>query len=72
MKKFRTGTLLTIALLVSTFILSGTALATDSSSEILEKVSYDKTSLHFAEILNSFETVTANPDIFLKNVEDVE
>lgn len=70
MKKFRTGTMLTIALLVSTFILSGTALAAESSSDIFENISYDKNSLHFVEILDNFETVTANPDVFLKDVED--
>ena len=68
--KFRTYALLAVALLASILILPGIALATDSSSDILEKVNYDKTSLRFAEVLDNFETVTANPDIFLEDVTD--
>lgn len=62
--------MLTLALLVSTLVLSGTALATDSRSDILENVSCDKNSLRFAKILDNFETVTANPEVFLEDVAD--
>ncbi len=62
--------MLTLALLVSTLVLSGTALATDSRSDILENVSCDKNSLRFAKILDDFETVTANPEVFLEDVAD--
>lgn len=68
--KFRKYVLLTLALLASTLVLSGTALATDSRSDILENVSCDKNSLRFAKILDDFETVTANPEVFLEDVAD--
>ncbi|MFI5384371.1 MAG: hypothetical protein ACHQXK_09080 [Methanosarcina thermophila] len=68
--KFRAYTFLVVALLMNTLILPGTALATDSSSDILENISYDKDSLRFAEILDNFETVTSNPDVFLNDVAD--
>lgn len=68
--KFRAYTFLVVALLMNTLILPGTALATDSSSDILENISYDKDSLRFAEILDNFETVTSNPDVFLNDVVD--
>lgn len=55
---------------MSTLVLSGTALATDSRSDILENVSCDKNSLRFAKILDDFETVTANPEVFLEDVAD--
>lgn len=66
----RTLVLLTIALMVGTFTLSDTTLANGSSSEIFENISYDKSSLRFAETLDDFETVTVNPDVFLKDAED--
>lgn len=59
-----------IVLLASSSILTSTSMATNSSSEIFENISYDKNSLLFAEILDDFETVTSNPDLFLKDVED--
>jgi Reprolysin family propeptide. len=68
--RFRTYALLTLALLVSTLVLSGTALAMDSSSDILENISYNKNSLRFAKIVDDFETTTANPEAFLKDVAD--
>mgnify|MGYP000891912870 CR=1 FL=1 len=68
--KFRKYVLLTLALLASTLVLSGTVLATDYRSDILENVSCDKNSLRFAKILDDFETVTANPEVFLEDVAD--
>lgn len=65
-----TYTFLAVTLLVSILILPGIALANGSGSDIFENVSCDKNSLSFAEILNDFETVTANPEVFLKDVAD--
>lgn len=68
--RFRTYSLLTLALLVNTLVLSGIALATDSRSDILENVNCDKNSLRFAKIVDDFETATANPEVFLEDVAD--
>lgn len=68
--KFRKYVLLTLALLVSTLILPGTALAMDSKSDILENVSCDKDSLRLAKVVDDFETATANPEVFLEDVTD--
>jgi len=37
-----------------------------SEDPVFEEVKFDKNSLHFSEILNDFDTVTANPDAFRK------
>lgn len=68
--RFRVYAFLAVILLVSTLISPGIALSYDSGSDIFENVSCDKKSLRFAEILNDFDTVTANPEVFLKDVAD--
>ena len=35
-----------------------------SEDPVFEEIKFDKSSLHFSEILNDFDTVTANPDSF--------
>lgn len=37
-----------------------------SEDPVFEEVKFDKNSLHFSEVLNDFDTVTANPDAFQK------
>lgn len=69
-KKFVLTVLLASVMLGSTLFLLGTACADDSSSEIFENISLDEKPLKFAEILNYFETVTANPAAFLNDVSD--
>lgn len=68
--RLRTYAFLAATLLVSILILPGTALATGSDSDIFENISCDKNSLRFAKILDNFETVTSNPEVFLKDVAD--
>lgn len=69
-KKFVLTVLLASMILMNIAFLPGAAYADDSSSEIFENISIDKKPLKFAEILDYFETVTANPAAFLNDVSD--